>query len=106
MLVQSLMGAFRSGYSGPERRKNPRKTVIDTAWIDAQDGTPPRVCVLWDISESGARLTLTSYETLPDEFVLRKSRRDPNGRRCHVVWRSSEQIGVEFILAKSETEPL
>src|SRR5205807_5696566 len=81
-LFQSLMEIFRSGYHGPERRKHPRKTVIDTAWIDAQDGTPPHVCVLWNISEGGAGLTLASDEILPDEFILLCFCGDTNGRCC------------------------
>ena len=96
-LFQSLMEIFRSGYHGPERRKHPRKTVIDTAWIDAQDGTPPHVCVLWNISEGGARLTLASEETLSDEFILLRFRGDTKGRRCGVVWRSPEHIGIKFL---------
>jgi hypothetical protein len=96
-LLHSVMTILRSGYHGPERRKHPRKTIIDTAWIASQDGTPPRVCVVWDISQGGARLTLASDEALPDQFILLESRGDTNGRRCRVVWRSPEHIGIQFL---------
>jgi hypothetical protein len=96
-LLQTLMEIFRPGYRGPERRKYPRKTHIETAWIDAEDGTPPHVCVLWDISEGGAKLTLASHKALPDEFILRKSRDDTKGKRCAVAWRSADQMGIRFL---------
>lgn len=95
-LLQTIVEIVRTYYRGVERRKLPRKTVIDTAWIDADDGTPPHVCVLWDISEGGAKLTVASHKALPDKFILRKSRDDANGRRCAVVWRSTEEIGIRF----------
>jgi PilZ domain len=101
VLLQTLVEIFRARYRGPERRKFPRKTVIDTAWIDADDGTPPHVCVLWDISEGGARLTLASHKALPDKFILRKTRDDANGKRCVVVWRSPEEIGIRFLNSES-----
>jgi hypothetical protein len=97
VLLQTLMEIFGASYRGPERRKFPRKTVIDTAWIDTGDGTPLHVCVLWDISEGGARLSLASHKTLPNKFILRKTRDDASGRRCVVVWRSPEEIGIRFL---------
>jgi PilZ domain-containing protein len=99
--LQTVVEIFRSRYLGLERRKFPRRTVIDTAWIDADDGTPPYVCVLWDISEGGARLTVASHKALPDKFILRKTRGDANGRRCVVVWRSPEEIGLKFLNSES-----
>ena len=104
VLLQTLVEILRTRYRGPERRKFPRKTVIDTAWIDADDGTPLHVCVLWDISEGGARLTAASHKALPDKFILRKSRDDANGRRCAVVWRSPEEIGIRFLNSESAGE--
>ncbi|MBX9825712.1 MAG: PilZ domain-containing protein [Xanthobacteraceae bacterium] len=49
-----------------------------------------------DISERGAKLVLSAPENLTQEFTLLLS---PDGfiqRRCRSVWRSDDQIGVEF----------
>jgi hypothetical protein len=35
------------------------------------------------------------------KFILRKTRDDANGRRCVVVWRSPEEIGIKFLNSES-----
>ena len=80
-----------------ERRKQPRTTAIATAWIDAGYGQPPLVCVLWDISEGGARLALAAPDKLPEQFSLLALRGDRIGVRCRVIWRSPEQVGLQFL---------
>jgi hypothetical protein len=80
-----------------ERRKHSRHTVISTSWIEVGDGNPPLVCVLWDISESGARLAIASPEKLPAEFSLFASRGSRIGVRCRIVWRTEDQIGLQFL---------
>ena len=57
----------------------------------------PHVCVLWDISEGGARLSVTDTTTVPNEFLLVLERDAPRGTSCRVVWRQGDQIGLEFI---------
>jgi hypothetical protein len=88
---------------GIERRKHRRHVVIDTAWVRLADGEPPSVCVLWDMSESGARLTVADPAAIRDECVLMLNRADVAGTRCRVVWRSKDQVGLEFL---SSAEPL
>ena len=53
-----------------ERRKHARHKVITTAWLRLTDGTVPHVCVLWDVSERGARLSVTDMDVVPTEFTL------------------------------------
>jgi hypothetical protein len=57
------------------------------------------VCVLWDLSEGGARLAVAHPEELPDEVTITLGRDVPvvAGTTCRVVWRSKEQIGLEFV---------
>lgn len=86
-----------------ERRKHPRQTVIETAWLRVKDDPLPMVCVVWDLSEGGARLALASPNELPDEVTVTLGRNDTKGTRCRVVWRSQEQIGVQFL---ENAEPL
>ena len=80
-----------------ERRKHVRQKVITTAWLRLADSTVPHVCVLWDVSERGARLSVTDMDVVPANLTLLLERNAPSGTPCRVVWRSADQIGLEFI---------
>jgi len=79
-----------------EKRKSPRKTMRYGAWV--QDGeTTPRSCVLADVSDTGARLEVESPDDIPEMFTLLLSGgRESPRRRCRVMWRSEDQVGVRF----------
>ena len=79
-----------------ERRKSPRHPVIKTAWMRTRHDPLPSVCVLWDVSEGGARLAVARPEAVPDDLTIALDRNDTVGTACRVVWRSREQIGLEF----------
>jgi hypothetical protein len=53
--------------------------------------------VLWDVSEGGARLAVADPDAVPDEVTITLTRDDAIGTGCRVVWRSKEQIGLEFV---------
>ena len=91
------MGIFNLFRRRIERRKHPRQRVITTAWLRVADDPLPSVCVIWDLSEGGARLASPRPEAVPDEFMLALNRDDKNGATCRVVWRSNEQIGLKFL---------
>lgn len=91
------MGLFDLFRRPAERRKNPRHTVIATAWIRLKDNPLPFVCVLWDVSEGGARLAVAKPEAVSDELNLVLDRDDTRGTVCRVIWRSKEQIGLQFV---------
>ena len=80
-----------------EQRRHARDKVVTTAWLRLKDDTIPFVCVLWDVSEGGARLTVASKAKIPDEFTLTLTRDALNGTSCRVVWRLREQIGIQFV---------
>ncbi len=84
-----------------ERRGAPRKRVVSTVWIDAGDGSQPLVCVLWDVSQGGARLAIADPNAVPDEFRLLFSRSEKPGSDCRVVWRTHEQIGIKYVAMSS-----
>ncbi|MCC6890665.1 MAG: PilZ domain-containing protein [Hyphomicrobiales bacterium] len=69
-------------------RKSPRFELHTLGQIEA--GEEPLSCIIWDLSEGGARLTVGDV-ALPDEFTLTLR------RRCRVVRRADGQIGVKFI---------
>ncbi|MEJ0075183.1 MAG: PilZ domain-containing protein [Alphaproteobacteria bacterium] len=78
------------------RRKSVRRAIGYGAAIVAPDGAWTRKCRVVDISESGAKLALEEPGELPKAFVLMLSERGGPKRRCHVVWETGEQLGVEF----------
>ena len=55
------------------------------------------IAIIWDISKVGAKLTINIQDEIPDEFTLVLSARAAEGRTCRVVWRSKQQIGIQFL---------
>ena len=63
------------------------------------DGTWRRSCILEDVSETGAKLTVeSSIEGLHlKEFFLLLSSTGLAYRRCELGWVNGDQIGVNFL---------
>ena len=63
------------------------------------DGTWRRDCIMEDVSESGAKLTIEgSIEGLHlKEFFLLLSSTGLAYRRCELAWVNGDQIGVNFL---------
>ncbi len=84
-----------------ERRQSER--VIFEHGLNAHmmgiDGTWRRACVVEDVSETGARLTITgSIEGLHlKEFFLLLSSTGLAYRRCALAWVNGAQVGVSFL---------
>jgi hypothetical protein len=79
---------------GIENRKYPRREIVLDVHIETGDGAKPN-CWLADISQSGARLVVAQSRRLPDQFTLVLS--GEMKRRCEVVWRTSQELGVRFL---------
>ena len=84
-----------------ERRKGER-VVFERgfpAHMMGIDGTWRRACVMEDISETGAKLTVEgSVEGLHlKEFFLLLSSTGLAYRRCELSWVNGDQIGVVFL---------
>lgn len=80
-----------------ERRKHFRGGIIETAWMRMEGEPFPFVCVIWDISQGGARVAVANPQSIPDEITLLLKRDAMHGTRCRVVWRTDDQIGLEFL---------
>ena len=89
--------------SRSEQRKWRRHGVIHTAWARTTDDPLPTVCVLWDVSEGGARLSVANPEALPEMLTITLKRDDAIGTLCRIAWRDREQVGVEFV---SNADPI
>jgi hypothetical protein len=64
--------------------------------VDVADGTAPFECALLDISEKGARILSDAPQKIADQVVLLLGQRGAR-RRCKVVWRKGNEIGLEFV---------
>lgn len=86
---------------GTERRSGER-VVFErgfAAHMMGIDGTWRRNCVMEDVSETGAKLTVEgSVEGLNlKEFFLLLSSTGLAYRRCELSWVNGDQIGVHFL---------
>jgi PilZ domain len=82
-----------------DRRSSPRQPLGRDVLLCAEDGKALGACHLCDVSASGARLSITPrvLGKLPEEFILVLAKRAKVHRRCRVVWRGQDEIGVRFV---------
>jgi hypothetical protein len=78
-------------------RHHDRKKSRVPAWISCGEGATPIPCVLWDVSDGGARITAAHSNILPDAFVLILNRATHAHRFCQVVWRRQPHLGIKFV---------
>jgi hypothetical protein len=90
------MGVFSKLLADSDHRKAPRHELHFAAYIEVGDQTPHRTCMIHDVSEGGARLTIGLRTEIPDTFTLVFS------RNCRVIRRAKDdgQIAVEFLPTK------
>jgi hypothetical protein len=80
-----------------EGRKSVRRFTRRAATVSFGAEKPSTDCVIWDISDGGARLAiaLPSAE-LPSHFTLNLFRDGSVQKNCEVVWVDKRFIGVKF----------
>jgi hypothetical protein len=79
-----------------ERRRNFRVEWNSPATIYDLERHLVRPCILLNFSNTGARITGVLASTIPDEFMLRITGGHHGTRKCRVLWRSNDTLGVEF----------
>ncbi|MEA2903841.1 MAG: hypothetical protein QOI12_1228 [Alphaproteobacteria bacterium] len=85
------MGLFRQRDRFQELRHSPRHEVHYLAQVDPGAAGSSFNCIICDISDSGAKLTIGEHHSVPDEFTLLFR------RRCRVVRRDDGQVGIQFV---------
>lgn len=78
-----------------DRRRANRRPTTQIASI-AFDRRDVRLCMVRDISNTGACLQLQTIANVPDSFDLL---RDGNAYVCQVMWRANDRLGVRFDLS-------
>ena len=87
-----------------ERRKNFRVEWNSSASIYDCGGDWSYACVVKDFSNGGAKITAVPVSDLPDQFMLRFIHGPRGARKCHVLWRTPDALGVEFTDAPAGAE--
>jgi hypothetical protein len=73
-----------------------RRAINGPAWIERAPSNILERCILVNLCEIGARLTISDVYDLPEKFALHLTRGSEPGRRCRVRQREHE-VGVEFL---------
>ena len=80
-----------------EERKTVRRFTRRAATLTFGDRKPSVDCVIWDISEGGARLAVgLPLSDLPHNFTLNLFKDESVQRKCEVVWMDKRFVGVKF----------
>jgi PilZ domain len=80
-----------------EQRMTLRRPTRRAATVTFAAEKPPVACVIWDISDGGARLAVAHpLATLPHHFTLNLSKDESVRRYCEVVWTDTRFVGVKF----------
>ena len=85
---------FKKGPQMDERIFSKSSPQNRPCWINAPGSTVLRQCSLRDFSDQ--RATVASLSPLPDTFDLFLTLDSKLGRRCSVVSRSGNEVGVKF----------
>lgn len=87
------MAARKREYRRQTRRPIHRNAVV--VWEAARSSIR---CVVWDMSDGGARLALAhSSAELPRTFSLLLTKDARVRRNCEVVWTDAQFVGVKFV---------
>lgn len=76
-----------------EKRNTLRRRILKAGAIEFGGGAID--CVVRNLSETGAALSVQSPVGIPPEFNLIVAADNLN-RRCQVVWRKENRIGIRF----------
>ena len=79
-----------------DRRDSARRRVEYAGSIQRARGRKD-LCVIWDVSDKGARLVVPSAKDVPKTFVLTITRKKQERFYCRVIWRTECQVGVSFL---------
>ena len=74
-----------------------RRAINEPAWFERSSNNILERCILVNLCEIGARLTISDVYDLPEKFALHLTRGSNLVRRCRVIWQQDHEVGVEFL---------
>jgi hypothetical protein len=77
-----------------EPRSAPRRRTLKGGRIVVNDGFSTFDCTVRNMSETGAKLVISSVLGVPERFTLAMD--DGRSFSCEVAWRTETEIGVRF----------
>lgn len=80
-----------------KKKREPRKSVQQQAWIILEGGFAARACTVLDISEAGAKISTADPSAVHTRLKLVFARNATRGRACEVVWRRGQTMGLKFV---------
>jgi hypothetical protein len=81
-----------------EQRMTSRRPMRRGAQAVFNASEPPIPCIIWDLSDGGARLALTRpLRDLPPSFTLVLFKEPRLARKCEIIWIGSRFMGVKFL---------
>ena len=78
-----------------EKRIAPRRSTMIPAIIIYNAGQSRMECVIRNLSDTGAKIEVSSVKSIPQAFDLMVPRHRPQS--CRVAWRAMRELGVEFL---------
>ena len=78
-----------------DKRKARRQPMRRTAELLFGPNELPILCVIWDMSETGARVAVARPLRLPPSLTLLLEGKIQ--RKCEVVWTNARYVGLKFV---------
>src|SRR4051812_14925107 len=87
-----------------ERRREVREPANYSCWLSTESTSRLIQGRVSNISAGGAMVVCPAQAEIPDSLELYMTPDGKVGRRCKVVWRSDNAIGLQF-LARATLQP-
>ncbi|AMN39530.1 PilZ domain-containing protein [Rhodoplanes sp. Z2-YC6860] len=79
-------------------QRHSRRTRLDRrCWVDTGGNRPRHECLIENVSETGARITLPAGATLPETVDLHLTGVVAVIRKSEVVWQTATEAGLHFL---------
>jgi len=78
------------------KRQQLRRRRHQSAWITLDGGPANHRCEVADVSEAGAKISLSGMVETGGQFSIAFVPRGAR-RRCELVWRRGNMLGIKFI---------
>jgi PilZ domain len=80
-----------------DRRKHVRHDVNYSCWFSSADASQLIEARVRNISEGGMKVVCPAHDEVPDTIDLYMTRDRKVARRCKIVWRSEDALGLAFV---------